>query len=73
MTKQYLEPHQARTREPSRFEDLLGDSIERCYSAKIHDLPAIVAYLNEQGPPSPFGDGEWTEENFRELMADLGR
>ena len=30
--KRYLEPHQARMREPSQYENLLGDSIERAYA-----------------------------------------
>jgi len=31
MTDRNLEPHQARTRTPTTYEDLLGDAIERAY------------------------------------------
>ena len=32
----YLEPHQARQRAGTLFEDLLGDSIERAFGVTIH-------------------------------------
>lgn len=50
MQDRYLELHQARTREPNAFEDLLGDSIERAYAAGLHDLPGLLGYLNQAGP-----------------------
>ena len=34
----YLNPHQARDREPDAYQNLLGDAIERCYAAGVHDL-----------------------------------
>ena len=34
----YLNPHQARDREPDDYQNLLGDAIERAYAAGIHDL-----------------------------------
>ena len=71
MQDRYLEPHQARTREPNAFEDLLGDSIERAYAAGLHDLPGLLGYLNQAGPTCP-GGGPWTEEAYKTLMARLG-
>ena len=68
----YLDPHQARLREPTAFESLLGDALERAYGAGIHDLPGIVAALNRTGPNAPDGQ-PWTEANFSALMARLGR
>ncbi|HEX2547143.1 MAG TPA: recombinase-like helix-turn-helix domain-containing protein [Ramlibacter sp.] len=67
----YLEPHQARQRPPTPFEDLLGDSIERAFAQGIHDLPGLVAYLNRTGPSAENGR-EWTESTFTALMARLG-
>lgn len=72
MTDRYLEPHQARKRDNTMFEDLLGDSIERAYAEQIHDLPGLVRFLNLAGPPCPKNDGVWTEEEYSTLMARLG-
>ena len=49
MTKRepYLNPHQARDREPDAYQNLLGDAIERCYAAGVHDLAGLVEQLNE--------------------------
>ena len=67
----YLEPHQARQRPPTSFEDLLGDSIERAFAAGAHTLPEMVAHLNRTGPSSENGE-DWTEASFESLMARLG-
>jgi hypothetical protein len=67
----YLDPHQARQRPPTQFEDLLGDAIERAYADGIHDLQGLVAYLNASGAPAENGQ-PWTESSFAALMARLG-
>ena len=67
----YLEPHQARTRKPTAHEDLLGDSIERAYAAGLHELDALLDYLNKAGPMGPDGQ-PWTPETFEAEMARLG-
>ena len=67
----YLEPHQARRRKPNAHEDLLGDSIERAYAAGLHELDALLGYLNQSGPPGPDGQ-PWTPETFEREMARLG-
>lgn len=72
MTERYLEPHQARTRDNTPFEDLLADSIERAFAEQIHDLPSLVAFLNISGPPCPTADGIWTENSYQTLMSKLG-
>ncbi|MAK90179.1 MAG: hypothetical protein CMI13_02940 [Oleibacter sp.] len=72
MTDRYFEPHQARTRDNTPFEDLLADSIERAYAKDIVELDGLVNHLNIFGPPSPTEDGVWTEANFQKLMAKLG-
>ena len=60
MTDRYLEPHQARKRTPTTYEDLLGDAIERAFAAGAHDLSALVQSLNDSGLASPSGK-PWTE------------
>jgi hypothetical protein len=65
----YLEPHQARNRAPTPYEDLLADSIERAFAAGVHDLAGLVAHLNRGGPGCP--SGLWTEENYKIEMARL--
>lgn len=69
--ERYLEPHQARTRPPTAFENALGDTIEAAYAAGIHDLDGLVARLTEAGPP-PESGGMWTVEGFLDLMKELG-
>lgn len=67
----YLQPHQARQRPPTTYEDLLGDAIERAFAAGIHDLPGLVEQLNQSGLATPSGQ-PWTEAGYREAMAALG-
>ncbi len=68
----YLDPHQAREREPTQFESLLGDALERAFGSGLHDLPGLVNALNRTGPNAPDGQA-WTEARFTALMARLGR
>jgi hypothetical protein len=67
----YLNPHQARDREPDDYQNLLGDAIERAYAAGIHDLPGLVASLNEAAVPAPSGQ-PWSSELFQREMKRLG-
>lgn len=67
----YLNAHQTRAREPDTYENLLGDGIERCYAAGIHDLDSIAAKLNEYCVPAP-GGHKWTPELFEREMKRLG-
>ena len=67
----YNETHQARTAPPTAYESLLGDSIERAFAMGIHDLPALVAYLNQAGPAGPNGQ-PWTAALYQQEMARLG-
>lgn len=68
----YLEPHQARKRPSTPFEDLLGDAIERAFGNGISELPALLEHLNRAGPPCPLTPGEWTADAYQTLMARLG-
>ncbi len=67
----YLEPHQARTRAPTSYEDLLGDAIERGFGAGHWELDALVAHLNRSGPLGPNGQ-PWTAESFTANIKTLG-
>lgn len=67
----YLEPHQARQRPPTLFEELLGDAIERAFGEGAQTLTELVAHINRNGPSNENG-GLWTEQSFAALMARLG-
>ncbi len=66
----YLQPRQAQRRNATLYEDLLGDAIERAFGAGIHELPALVANLNDQNIAAPDG-GTWTEANYPVFIAEL--
>jgi hypothetical protein len=68
----YLQPHQARTRAPTTFEDLLGDAIERAFGAGHWELDALLAYLNKVGPLAP-GSQPWTAQSFQDTVKNLGQ
>jgi hypothetical protein len=71
MDDRYLDPHQARTRPPTPYEDLLGDAIERAFGSGISELAALVEYLNKSGPMAPNGQA-WTSALYETEMAKLG-
>jgi len=67
---QYLNPHQTRRHEPDTYENLLGDAIERCFAAGVHDLEGIAARLNEDCVPAP-GGKPWSPELFKQEVKRL--
>lgn len=67
----YLDPHQARPRAPTSYEDLLGDSIERAFGAGHWELDALLGYLNQAGPLGPNGQ-PWTPEIYKSVIKTLG-
>jgi len=63
---------QTRDHEPTSFENLLADSIERAFAQGFHDLQSLTTYLNSTS--SACADGKaWTPESFQQEMAKLGR
>ena len=66
----YLQPHQARRRTPTTYEDLLGDAIERAFAGGAYDLASLVQALNDSGLASPSGKA-WTEDVYRKEIAAL--
>ena len=71
MQGQYLNPHQTRDREPTDYENLLADGIEKAFAAQVHDLPGICASLNADCVPAPDGKS-WTPDLFEREMKRLG-
>ena len=67
----YLQPHQARQRPPTSFEDLLGDALERAFGAGHWELDALISQLNKTGPMGPNGES-WTVESFQTTLKNLG-
>ena len=67
----YLDPHQARKKPPTSYEDLLGDAIERAFGAGHWELDALVGYLNKSGPLGPNG-APWTAASFQTVIKTLG-
>lgn len=71
LAERYLQPHQARQRPPTSYEDLLGDAIERGFGAGHWELEALVEHLNKSGPLGPNG-APWTSASFQAVMKTLG-
>ena len=67
----YMEQWQARTQEPTPYEQQVGDALEEAFGQGVHELPEIVAALNAKGLRTP-GGAAWTEENFAAAMDELG-
>ncbi len=71
LPERYLNPHQARSRPPTSYEDLLGDAIERAFGAGHWELEALIASLNKSGPLGPNGQ-PWTADSFQATIKTLG-
>lgn len=66
----HVQPHQARRRAPTDYENLLGDALEAIFAAGIWDVEGVVARLNQDSIRTSTG-GEWTVERFQAVMAEL--
>lgn len=64
-------PTQTRDQPHGDFENRLGDALEAIFRVGTHDLPGIVAALNQRGLRTRNGL-VWTEETFRAEMAAMG-
>jgi hypothetical protein len=67
----YLNPRQSTTREPSAWENELGDAIEAAFSEGCYELDALVRRLN-LSRVRPREGGMWTAETFVATMRELG-
>jgi hypothetical protein len=70
-TDLYCNPVQARLREPTDYENRLGDALEAAFADGVDDLARLVARLNEAGIKAPDGS-DWTERGFESAMKKLG-
>jgi len=68
----YLEPHQARTRPPTAYENLLGDAIEHAFGSGVTELKDLVNALNATGPLPQSSDTLWTETLLAAELKRLG-
>jgi hypothetical protein len=66
----YLNANQLRDHEPTTYENILADMIERAYAQGIHELVALVTFLNEAGSQDPDGQA-WTEESFQKTLSEF--
>ena len=62
---------QTRTHSPTDYEERLADALMTIFGDEVHDLPGIVARLNDAGIPGPNGT-HWTEAGFEAAMRELG-
>ena len=67
----HLDPHQSREHEPTDYENILGDGLERAYASGVHDIEGVCARLNESGVPAPDGK-TWTPDLFEREMQRRG-
>lgn len=65
----FHQPVQSRLDAPTSYENALADELEAVYGRGVHDLPGVVAALNESGVRPPDGR-PWTEPAF---VAELAR
>ncbi|MEZ5808921.1 MAG: recombinase-like helix-turn-helix domain-containing protein [Zhengella sp.] len=71
MADQYIVVHQSRDREPTEYEDLLGDALEKAFAAGVTDVDGIVASLIADAVPSP-GGRPWTGDLVLSELKRLG-
>jgi len=64
-------PHQTRPASWPAALTRFADALEAVLTDAPHELPAIVAGLNERGFLAPDGR-PWTEDSLRARLAELG-
>jgi hypothetical protein len=62
---------QTRTREPTDYENRLGDALEQVFAGGADTLAEVVAGLNKLEFPDSAGRA-WTEASFQDEMKRLG-
>lgn len=67
----FNEPRQSAPAQPEQYEDLLADGLEFAFAQGLHDIPSIVAELNNRAVPSP-GAQLWTDELLLSELQRLG-
>jgi hypothetical protein len=69
----YNETHQTRNREPTAYENLLGDAIEHAFGSGVTELADLVTALNNSGPQPQSRDTLWTEATLAAELSRLNR
>ena len=69
---QSLNPHQHRERDPSDYENILADALERSFAAGVDELQAVVQGLIDYGVPAPEGKS-WSAELLASELKRLGQ
>lgn len=67
----YLNPHQTRDREPTDYENLLGDALEKAFADGVHELDRLCERLIADCVPSPGGQ-TWTPALLQSELKRLG-
>lgn len=71
MADQYIVVHQSRDREPTEYENLLGDALEKAFAAGVTEIDGVVQGLNNDAVPAPGGQ-DWTRELILSELKRLG-
>ena len=69
--EQYLVRWQSRDRDPTDYENALGDALEAAFADGVRELAELVERLNAIGVKAPDGTA-WTEDSFRTEIKRLG-
>ena len=68
---QYIVVHQSRDRDPTDYENLLGDALERIFAKGVTEIDQVVAELNALEAPAPDA-APWTRALLESELARLG-
>ena len=71
MSDQYIVVHQSRDREPTEYENLLADGLEKAFGNGATQIAQVVDGLIADAVPAP-GGVEWTEELILSELKRLG-
>jgi hypothetical protein len=66
-----LDPHQSRLHEPTTWQQELANAIEGIFAKGARELGELVEGLNSSRVRPPSG-GDWTEDNLRAVLSELG-
>jgi hypothetical protein len=67
----YLDPHQSRLHQPTTWQQELANAIEGVFAKGALELDELVEGLNGSRVRPPNG-GDWTEDNLRSVLRELG-
>jgi len=63
--------HQSRDAEPTEYENLLADGLEKAFGAGVTELAGVVESLIADGVPAPKGQ-PWTTDLVLSELKRLG-